>query len=271
MDLNPWQFGRQVIYLLSPSVLRWPNGNQEAVFARVRGAPVDPSFFTDDARGAYALVHPVAERSHARQPYAIVEEARVAVAIFASVANDQAGSSSTYGGSRTRGIGATPGRGVKEIVTAVRAALATAGLGVRARPASESPVDALDAPGSLARVVLEVSAFRLPSALVYPNHARMKVTSPGAGQATVTWLPGPARFDGYGIYLGRAAGAVAPAAGAGTALVAVAGADPGTYVDAPGAGQWSYGLYRAFTEHQPPTTPGTVDAYSTGLRATITV
>lgn len=269
--MNPEQLTQQLVYLLGRSKLVWPDSPGDPVLGRVVPAPAPASFFMEDARTPFALVSPAGEEEHPEH-VELVEVARWQVAVLVAVATYQGAGAAVTGGNR-QGLGKSQGRGLLEIEAAVRQAIraGTGGLAVSVAGVSEGAVGASDVPGVVVARALEVLARRIPSQPSYDPITRLLATG-GAGSVALSWTPPCDRFDLVGVQVNRAAGPTPPSSPSSGTVVATAARQSTGYVDAPGAGQWSYAVFGAYNAFADPTVApaGTVNSWSAGSTATVT-
>jgi hypothetical protein len=105
-------------------------------------------------------------------------------------------------------------------------------------------------------------------------HPPLRVAaSVAGGTVTITWADPPNRFDRYQLHIRRAAGATAPATSSAGSSVANVAVGVQTYDDAPGAGQWSYSVFAAYTDTGAASAERYSDGTATeeGISATVTV
>ncbi len=282
--MNPAQITSQLAFLLNKTNLTWPDTPYDPVFGRVAVTPLELSFYDIDTQNPTALIRPGAVTYNDEHPE-IIESARWEVGIFGVVGTDQAGGGSVVGGNRSS-LGSSSGRGVMEMEPLVLARLrdGTKGLGPRVLARVSTQASAFEVPGLICRRSYEVVATRpLQSEPFYQPVSRLLATSPGAGQATLTWrLPSVQggwnppttiyRYDLVGLTVRRAAGATAPSspsAGTGVATVGLVS----TVADTPGAGQWSYAVFATYDAGKDPITGNqpTVPLTRYGASATVTI
>ena len=256
--MNVWQVCKQIKYLLQQR--KWENdASGSFVFnansVNVTVGPMEQAFSTMIT--PVALIRPGAATSdptHDEEPNLIMQSLGVMLSVV--VPGDEIGENALLGAGRQSQT-SSKGRGL---------------LDNRAKP------------DAVAELVDETrySAYReytfevlCTSERFYPSVTRMTaVDAAGAGDATLTYLHAPIRFDITEARILRVSGATPttnPTDGSATVVAAGGGAltlGIKTVTDSPTAGQFSYSIWQAYDE----TGNGTVDRYSdNAATATVTV
>lgn len=125
------------------------------------------------------------------------------------------------------------------------------------------PVVTFTLTGALTLVLAVNNGGGTPGAVTFTNAA--------APSVTLSWTNPPARYDAVGRVIVRKAGSTPPTKADGTdgTVLSTTALGATTYVDAPGSGTWSYGVFNGLDERRtPPTTPG---RWSSPATVTLTV
>ena len=277
--MNVWQVCKQIKYLLQQR--KWENdASGSFVFnansVNVTVGPMEQAFSTMIT--PVALIRPGAATSdptHDEEPNLIMQSLGVMLSVV--VPGDEIGENALLGAGRQSQT-SSKGRGLLEVEEELYASISLLnsvnGLEVYNRAKSDAIAELVDENrySAYREYTFEVLST---SERFYPSVTRMTaVDAAGAGDATLTYLHAPIRFDITEARILRVSGATPttnPTDGSATVVAAGGGAltlGIKTVTDSPTAGQFSYSIWQAYDE----TGNGTVDRYSdNAATATVTV
>ena len=277
--MNVWQVCKQIKYLLQQRKGE-NDASGEVVFnansVNVTVGPMEQAFSTMIT--PVALIRPgsaTSDPTHDEEPNLIMQSLGVMLSVV--VPGDEIGENALLGAGRQSQT-SSKGRGLLEVEEELYASIALLnsvnGLNVYNRAKSDAIAELVDE--------TRYSAYReytfevlCTTERFYPSVTRMTaVDAAGAGDATITYLHAPIRFDITEARILRVSGATPttdPTDGSATGVAAGGGAltlGIKTVTDSPTAGQFSYSIWQAYDE----TGNGTVDRYSdSAATATVTV
>lgn len=252
--MNRWQQARQIRYLLLAG--RWPDGAQGRVFGPnsvVIASGSDPQL--RDLRFPLAMIVSAGEEADAQTPELL--RCRWRVIVMAKAEGQTSSQAATIGGQRTGGLGTSEGRGVLEVgeETVKALSLLTGANGMRAALVSSSGAQSVETDnGMVAGVEYEFDSWA--TVRRHYDEPLFLVATGGAGQATLTWVNAPARWDQYdstGTRLAPviryATGATAPTtATSGTGVSGISAGDTTVTVTGLAAGTYSFAVFQPYTE-----------------------
>lgn len=270
--MNLWQICRQAQYLLQQAV--WSGG--DVIFApeSVICAAADSDLDALDANLVLPLAVIVpgggqADPQASDLPSYWVRDMTVVLAVRNF--NDRTGQAPVMGAARV-GITDSRGRGLLEIeqplLETLERLVSDSGvtIALKSQSAVATRLDQSDRVYALKEYVFEVSCT---STLFYPPARRLTATSPGAGQAALSWENPPARYDRYRLVLRRATGASPPSTPTSGTGVTLAGNIVTSALETGlAAGTYSYALfvmYDDFTVTNNAAAPGSDVRYSEAL------
>jgi len=211
--------------------------------------------------------------SHDEEPDLIMQSINVRVTV--TVPGDPLGEYSLIGGGR-QDQGDSRGRGLLEVEEEILGAIGELntidGVVIYNRAKSEAQAELDDNDRYTAMRAYSFEALTSASRFYPPAEKFAAVDAGAAGDADLTWIPAPIRFDSRGVRILRVAGAVPtldPADG-GAVVVLDGSAFPapaGAITDSPGAGQWSWTIWITFDEWN----SGTTERFSDPKTSTVTV
>ena len=246
--MNTLQILKQVRNRLRARV--WDVVGGAVVFGSVHVSQAPTAEAVDGFRFPIALIRPGSEASNPQIPASITFV--VEVEIVVAVAGDQLGEHALIGASRAGGATNSEGRGLFEVEEQVKNTLG------QMQTAEGIRIVGFSAGADRAGVVgddLYVAARTLTFTLTgtadpyyHPVQRAAAVDAAGAGDADLTWADPPDRFDRRVIRIRRAAGATAPATVTDGTQVTDAAIGDLAFTDSPGAGQFSYAFFAAYTD-----------------------
>jgi hypothetical protein len=246
--MNALQIAKQLKYLLSARA--WQETGGETVFGSVHvtnGLPEDQYKYL---RMPACLVGIDEDKSDDEEPNYVQQVFRITYMIQS--AGDLRGEFALIGGPRPSGAASSKNRGIMEVEEEVSGVLRqvqeTNGVKIIGRRRSHVGTGIIKGTGYLAARTMMVEV-KCTDARYY--HPPLRVAGAVAGaNVTLTWSDPPTRFDGDGrtLRIRRAAGAIPPTTVTGGIQVADVARGVGTYVDAPGVGQWSYTIFAGYTD-----------------------
>lgn len=211
--------------------------------------------------------------AHDEEPDLIMQSINVRVTV--TVPGDPLGEFSLVGGGR-QGQGDSRGRGLLEVEEEVLGAIGELntidGIVIYNRAKSEAQAELDDEDRYTALRAYSFEALTTASRFYHPVEKFAAVDAAAAGDADLTWIPSPSRFDSRGVRILRVAGAVPtldPADG-GAVVVLDGSAFPapaGAVTNSPGAGQFSYTAWVTYDEWD----SGTTERFSDPRSSTVTV
>lgn len=250
--MNRWQVARQLAHKLR--TVDWPGGSSD-VFAGVAIMAIpDDQFVRDVIAGPVATVTPLDARmdpEYGDEPGIV--ECDFAIRTFQVVAGDPYGESALIGAHRASATD-SDGRGILEIEEVVFDAIGDLGrdLGLvvnawQARIGSFPITEDREGTTYLAAMEHRVTALCTVDRR-YPSPEELVATdAAGAGDVDLSWAAFEDRYDRHRFRLFRASGASAPAYEGGTE-VTLASNTATSVTDSPGAGTFSYALYKTYDE-----------------------
>jgi len=268
--VNLRQAVKQLQYLLQSRY--WDDDNTNDLVFGSSGVRITTGLSADQAMGLrlpFALIKVQDGSSDDEDPQLSTETIEIAIA--ARGAQDQYGESAVVGSSRTSGDGNSQGRGIleveRELLSVLRNLDGTQGIAVAGVSKSQLAVE--DVGGMVGFVAAR--AYQLDVDVVIDPYfhpvPRISAVNDTGGQATLTWILPPDRWDRQEVILRRASGSTAPTSVTGGTGVTLASALPTTHADDPGAGTWSYAIFAGYDDDG----DGTSDNYSAAATVTIAV
>lgn len=242
--MNVQQFAKQLRYLLRAHT--WPGGS--VVFGSVHVTNGLPEEEYGLLRMPACLISIGDSDSDSEDPDYVKQN--FIISYMAQVAGDLRGENPLLGANRPSGNTSSRGRGVleldEEVSRLLRQVQETSGIKLLARRRSTPEVGKFADLGYVALRSMLIEA-KLTDARYYhpPKYVAGSVAGPNV---TLTWTDPPDRFDRRRIHIRRLAGAVAPASATDGVEVANVALGVNTYVDAPGVGTWSYGIFGTYTD-----------------------
>lgn len=271
--MNTWQNLRQIKKILSER--RWDdNAGNDLVF----GSVVVTAIPGDNADGhlirPFVLVKPLNSVADDEEPGLITQTFEC---LLVSAAEGDALGENALIGANTLNRTTSPGRGLleieEELKQTIRKLTQVNGIALIVRKVGS--VAGGQIRGSGAYTAMRNFTFDLyctDDKFYHPPPRLTAVDAAGGGNADLTWLLPPTRYDFDpignlgGLVLRRSAGATPPADPTSGTGVAIGNFDT-SVTDSPGAGQFSYALFAGFDE----TGSGSNDFFSTAATATVTV
>jgi hypothetical protein len=248
--VNPWQDTQQVRYILRAHT--WPEAGGQKVFGSVYISPLPLALLYNICSMPCCIIRAKPDKSDSQLPdyFDFPMELEYAV----QVAGDPRMENAVVGANRVSGAAGSSGKGIQELSevlsTAVGKLTESSGIKIVGRQDAEEDILPLEQTGYVVSRKMRL-LFRCAKARYYHPPVRVVAIVAGAN-VTFTWADPPDRFDRTAvsrIRIRRAAGAVAPATVTDGAQVADVLIGVQTYVDAPGAGAWSYSLFAGYDEY----------------------
>jgi len=275
--VNTWQILQQIRFKLLSR--RWegdPIGSlvfqQSSVIVSVGGEEAAMATLITPT----CVIQPLGASSdpaHDEEPDLIMQNINVRLTV--TVPGDPIGEYSLIGGGR-QGQSDSRGRGLLEVEEEILAAIAELntidGIVIYNRAKSEAQAELDDNDRYTALRAYSFEALTTASRFYHPVITFVAADAAAAGDADLTWIPSPARFDSRGVRILRVAGAVPtldPADG-GAVVVLDGSAFPapaGAVTNSPGAGQFSYTAWVTYDEWD----SGTTERFSDPKSSTVTV
>lgn len=195
--MNPWQFVRQIQFLLQTAT--WPDSPSGPVFSEVRVTQGPLESAVAALRYPLAIVRVGTSEPDKQNPGLLTEQFEVALAV--AHAGDQIGEFAMIGGQRSS-RGTSSGRGLMEVEERLRAVVqelnSLSGVSVVESGTSAAEASYVDGAGYVAARSYTLSA-RLTSTRKYPtpNNENALTASAGSGTATLSWAALTPRFDAH--------------------------------------------------------------------------
>ena len=242
----PLQLVKQFRYILRAAV--WPDVGGEKVFGSVHITDMPSEEAYPLIRMPVCFIHVGSDEPNPQTPGYLSQD--FTFTILADGKGDKWGEAGIVGGPRVSGNLGSQGRGVLELDEEIRRNFdqiqETLGVKIIARPSSAVATATVEGLGVVSARDITIRAQCTTRRYYHPPLRVAAVVV--AANVTLTWADPPDRFDRRIVRIRRLSGSTAPAdVTAGTQVADVA-IGTQTYVDAPGAGTWTYAAFAAYTD-----------------------